>query len=616
MKPGEVVAARMSGGVTIARVVDVDSTRVRLAVRRKKEARLPAERIILRTQIIAANDEDVANFRQQSEQIAADMNLADLWDVVSDEQTTITLDDLAELYWGASASASQQVALLFCLDRDSLYFDLGKSGYTPRTAEAVEETLARRRRQAQNAADTDALAAALDSRQLPPTLTPHQQMLMESLRNYAAFGDDYTRSAIVKSLLNKMKRKTGDLQRLAFEALVGIAQFSADEPLELVREGIVKTFSPESLTAADAIDDLPLFAEMQRLDLTDVRVVTIDDADTEDKDDALSLERIHSEDGSAAVYRVGVHITDAGALIPPQTPLDEEASRRMATLYIPDGNIPMLPDAVSHGKGSLEAGAKRATLSLLAHINSDGKILRFAVKPSVIVSGAALSYDEADAAIANDTSVDIIDKSMLVNLHRLTQALKRQREANGAVNVDKPEMQIKLTTPEHIDVRVIERTTPARQMVAECMVLCNSLLASFCNDNDIPAAYRSQAAPDLSDIGAELPPGVEICDGPLRLVPDDAPICPGEHKRHACAAQWARRACVHTSHITTPTLSRYGYAAADKPLPQHGRAVVLNGASGRDSGASRCTDARAWQAGGTAKAILVPEVLGAAQSRS
>ena len=198
MKPGELVAARMSGGIAVARVVEVDASRVRVAVRRKREARLPAERIILSTQIIVSDEDELAAFRERAELLAADMDLADLWEVVCDEQTAFTPDDLADLYWGSDADAAQRVALLICVDKDDLHFESGKSGYTPRAAAAVEETLARRRRRAQNAADADALAAALTASSLPPALTPHQQMLMESVRDYAVFGDDYTRSATVK----------------------------------------------------------------------------------------------------------------------------------------------------------------------------------------------------------------------------------------------------------------------------------------------------------------------------------------------------------------------------------------------------------------------------------
>ncbi len=525
MKTGELVAARMSGGITIARVVDVEASRVRVAVRRKKEARLPAERIILSTQVFAEGDEQVADFRKQSEKIASEVDIAELWEVVSDEQDALSFEDLTELYWGSNANAAQQVALLLCLDRDSLYFEDGKSGYTPRTPTAVEETLARRRRQAQQAAEAEALVASLESGELPDTLTSHQQMLIDSIRDYAAFGDDYTRSALVKSLLNKMQRKAGNLQRLAFDVLVSCGKFTPDEPIELIRDDIIEEFVGDALVAAEAISDADLLIDPKRIDLTAPPTITIDDADTQDRDDALSLEKLDISDipsprggrlglGREQIYRLGIHITDAGALIPQDSVLDEVANLRMASLYIPDRKIPMLPTAVSHDKGSLEAGKRRAALSLLADISVEGEILRYEVKPSIIISDAALSYDEANEAISDASHAH---HDMLAGLHTLTEALARQREAAGAVGIDRAELLINIVSPDDVQVKVVQRNSPAREMVAECMVLCNSLLAAFCRDHDIPAAYRSQTAPDLSDLGAGLPPGVDIGeDGPLR----------------------------------------------------------------------------------------------------
>ena len=521
MKPNELVAARMSGGITIARVVNVEASRVRVAVRRRKEARLPSERIVLATQVFATGDEQVAAFRKRSEGIASDVDIAELWEVVSDEQTAWTFSDLAELYWGNEADAAQQVALLLCLDRDSLYFEDGKAGYTPRAPSAVEETLARRRRQAQQAAEADDLLACLKRGELPPALTAHQQMLVSSIREFAAHGDDYTRSALVKSLLDKMERKSGNLQRLAFNSLVSCGALAADEPIELLRDDIAEAFSDNALSAAESVSETELLDDPARTDMTRLRPFTIDDADTQDRDDALSLELLDDTDAAvdadtdtAAKYRLGVHITDAGALIPQGGALDETANLRMASLYIPDRKIPMLPTAVSHDKGSLEAGKRRAALSLIADIDADGAVLRYDVKPSVIVSDRALSYDEADTAIT-DATHDC--HATLSALHTLTDALKRQRELAGAVNIDRAEMLIKIVSPDDVQVRVVQRDSAARQMVAECMVLCNTLLASFCRDHDVPASYRSQQAPDLSDLGAGLPPGVEIGDdGALR----------------------------------------------------------------------------------------------------
>ena len=569
MKPGELVAARMSGGITIVRVVGVDAARVRVALRRKKEARLPVDRVVLSTQIFAEGDEQVADFRRQSEDIASEVDITELWEVVSDEQVAYSFDDLAELYWGADASPAQQVALLLCLDRDSLYFEDGKAGYTPRSPAAVEETLARRKRQAQQAAEADDLVACLEKGELPPSLSPHQQMLIDSMREYAVFGDDYTRSALVKALLNKMERKAGNLQRLAFDLLVACGQFTLDEPLELVRDDIAEAFSEDDLAAAEAVSQIELLDDSNRLDLTALPTITIDDADTQDRDDALSLERIEGE--SEGIYRLGIHITDAGALIPQGSVLDKVADLRMASLYIPDRKIPMLPAAVSHDKGSLEVGERRATLSLLADINSDGEILRFEVKPSVIASDAALSYDEANAAISDAGHAH---HDTLASLHSLSEALKRQREAAGAVGIDRAELLIKVVSSDDVEVKVVQRDSPAREMVAECMVLCNSLLASFCRDNDIPAAYRSQSAPDLSDPRFRLAARCGHWRRPTTPVPDDAPLRPCRHAHRARPARRPWRASLHSGDVSAPPLPGHGDAAPDYSLSRHRRVVV------------------------------------------
>ncbi|MCB1767207.1 MAG: RNB domain-containing ribonuclease, partial [Candidatus Competibacteraceae bacterium] len=72
-----------------------------------------------------------------------------------------------------------------------------------------------------------------------------------------------------------------------------------------------------------------------RLDLTGLPAFAIDDEGNRDPDDALSL------DGN----RLWVHVADATVLAPPNSPADEEARARGATLYLPEMTIPMLPTA-------------------------------------------------------------------------------------------------------------------------------------------------------------------------------------------------------------------------------------------------------------------------------
>lgn len=553
MQPGEIVAARMSGGISIGRVLAVEASRVRISVRRNKDARIPAERVILTSGVVAPGDEEVERFRQQSEDAASSIDITELWEVVRDEGDPMSLDDLAALYWGTAPEAVQRAALLLYLDRDSLHFVSGKEGYTPRSQEAVQETLARRQREASNARDSEELATCLSQGRLPDEITPHQRLLLEHLKGFAAHGDNYTRSAAVKDFLNGMERSRGDLQRLSFDLLVGAGVFEPDEPLELEREGIVQEFPEEAIQEAGAIDPSSIVGEPHRRDLTALPVVSIDDADTEDKDDALSLEietpEVESETpdfsprdretpgaevpGSSVIYRIGIHITDAGALIPQGSALDQEADRRMATLYMPERKVTMLPADVANDRGSLEPGATRAALSLLARVSGAGEVLDWEVAPSVIKSQAALSYDEVDQAVENKSHPW---HKMISALDGVARSLKGRREEAGAINLDRPEMSIKLSSSGEVSVRVVPRSTPSRQMVAEFMVLCNSLLAEFCRREDLPASYRSQTAPDLSDLGADLPAGVELSDGHLRwyltmrrLSPADISTTPAPH---------------------------------------------------------------------------------------
>ncbi len=187
----------------------------------------------------------------------------------------------------------------------------------------------------------------------------------------------------------------------------------------------------------------------------------------------------------------------------------------------------MLPSQVSDGVGSLNPGEPRVALSLLARLTESGDVLEWQVVPSVVRSDAALSYAEADEAI-DDSARPRHD--MLASLDRVAQSLRRKREAAGAIRLPRPEMIIKVSGSGEVAVKVVPRSTPGREMVAEYMILCNSLLAEFCQRESLPAAYRSQEAPDLSNLD------IDETEGPLRwymlmrrFPPADLGIVPAPH---------------------------------------------------------------------------------------
>ena len=118
--------------------------------------------------------------------------------------------------------------------------------------------------------------------------------------------------------------------------------------------------------------------------------------------------------------------------------------------------------------------------------------------PSTIRSAAALSYDEVDELLQTGGP----RRPMIEGLCGLADALRRKREERGAVNLDQPEMNVKVRASGEIAVSVRDRSSPGNRIVAELMILCNSLLARFCSENGLPAVYRSQRRPDLSDMPA------------------------------------------------------------------------------------------------------------------
>ena len=400
------------------------------------------------------------------------------------------------------------MALALHLDNDTDYFVYGKGGYTPRSLDAVEELRDRRRREAENAAAAESLMGELSEGRLPEPVTPSQEALLQHLRGYAVHGEEYARSAAARRLVGMLPYTTSDLPRRSFDLLVATGVFSPDEHLELHRAGIPLSYPQDANDEVATIHLDEALADPRRRDLTALPVITIDDAGTEDRDDALSLELEDPEGGGVApVYRIGIHIADAGALIPGGSALDREANRRMATLYLPDRKIEMLPPGFSRRLGSLDAGETRAVVSVLVRVAASGEVLGWEVVPSVITSRASLSYEEAEATGTSTGPRTRTEPAEVTGpwsrtlgyMEEVCSVLRLTREAAGAVSVDRPQMHIKVHSSGEVEVRVMWRS-PARRIVAEMMILCNSLLADFARAEGLPAVYRAQEAPDLSDL--------------------------------------------------------------------------------------------------------------------
>ena len=125
--------------------------------------------------VFVADVDEAEAFRQRSEELGSGIDLTEVWELATDEVAIMTLEDLAELYWGTSDDAAQKVAILLHLEKDSLHFVEDTSGYRARSREEVEEILARRQREVAVYGNiTDALTVA-QGRTASPELRTESQ---------------------------------------------------------------------------------------------------------------------------------------------------------------------------------------------------------------------------------------------------------------------------------------------------------------------------------------------------------------------------------------------------------------------------------------------------------
>ena len=185
---------------------------------------------------------------------------------------------------------------------------------------------------------------------------------------------------------------------------------------------------------AAAVDDARAAVASLKLpsyDLTAVAFVTIDPASSTDLDQAVFIE----SDGDG--YRVLYAIADVPAFVAPGGPLDAETRRRGQTFYAPDGRIPLHPEVISEGAGSLLPGQECSAFVWDFTLDADAGVMSVGVRRARIRSRDKLSYKGAQAALDAGTAPRVLELLREVGLKRV--ALERAR---GGASLNMPEQEI------------------------------------------------------------------------------------------------------------------------------------------------------------------------------
>lgn len=262
------------------------------------------------------------------------------------------------------------------------------------------------------------------------------------------------------------------------------------------RHGLRTSFPDAVLAEARAVPEAPDPEEIaRRKDWRDKLVITIDPADAKDHDDAIWLEK------TAKGWTLAVHIADVSHYIKPGSPMDQEAIERGNSTYLVDRVLPMLPTELSNGICSLKPEVDRLTKCALMEISHSGEITKAKFIDAVIHSRAKLSYEQAQAILDGKPAPEGSDPqlaSLVKEGWSLASAMRKRRFENGALDLEMPEIKVRLDEQGRASVAQPVVHTESHQLVEECMLAANEAVAKILKVRMKPAIYRIHDDPDPS----------------------------------------------------------------------------------------------------------------------
>ncbi len=273
------------------------------------------------------------------------------------------------------------------------------------------------------------------------------------------------------------------------------ARVCADAIVE--QYGIPHVFPQEVLDEAERVGNEPISDEeyAKRLDLRGEPIFTIDSKDAKDLDDAISVKR--TDFG----YTLGVHIADVSHYVKEGSAIDEEAINRGTSVYFADRVIPMLPEVLSNGACSLNAGTDKLAFSALIELDKEGHITKYDFKKTIINSKVRGVYSEVNEILGGTASEEILNKYVpvmesLMSAKELADILKANSAARGTMELDSGESKF-ILDENGICIDIMPRVSgEAEQLIEQMMVTANIAAAKFSLDHKLPFLYRVHGTPD------------------------------------------------------------------------------------------------------------------------
>ena len=402
----------------------------------------------------------------------ADIDMALLWESAAGTEE-FSFGELADEYFGASASAVHQAATLLALQQSPMYFyKRGKGRYKRAPEDALNAALAGVERKAREAEQIEVWAQALLAGQAPVEISSNWVQLLNS----------------------------PEKQSLAYRALVAAADRARMAPVHLLaKAGAIPSthalhfqrFLRATFPKGIAFPPYAPLPAMADLPIADVQAFSIDDAMTTEIDDAFSVQPL--ADGG---FRLGIHIAAPALAITANSDLDRVARDRLSTVYMPGHKITMLPEAVI-AEFSLDEGKSPAALSLYATVDAAMQVTNTETRVERVPMASNLRIGPLDELGWMDPVND--SKETHAAAMRTLYAFAQVRvAARGEQAQNRVDYSFAIHgDPDAADCRVEigprKRGSPVDTLVSELMIFANVAWAGVLAERKWPGMFRVQA---------------------------------------------------------------------------------------------------------------------------
>lgn len=532
--PGCLVEFMQGNQTQVAWVLEESSGRLRLYTLTKREEKLPVSRVLPwmgpryegsrdRSEIL----ELLTRHQERREAAAADIKPLELWELAQGEVREESAEWFAGLLAEApdvDAVAAMGRALLRCKTHFKFHppkFEVFPAATVERRL--AEQALAEEREKVVVAGQAffkelwhgwcsgergraDALAAKLD----PGAAAK----LAEMLRRLIADANDQEAGPLWAMLRKGLPDHPLQPLLLAeqwgivpphYNYLLDQADYAAGDDWWGAYADEIKAMSTRLDELAGEIEPIPF--------------VSVDSPTTRDIDDAFFAESL--PDGGV---RLVLALADPALAWTFGGPLDVAVAHRVSSLYLPEGVSHMLPEVLGTGRVSLLAGEVRPALVMEWTFAAGGETRSFAMRKSWVRLAENTTYAAVEERLAGPDAPDF-----LASGYRLAVALRRRRLENGAVVIERPEPEIRLSGyPDdvQVDIGLSPSHPKAQLLVSECMILGNAAAGQYAVDHGAAMLFRTQDAvlpPEIRGVH-DNPPSIQraVRELPPTLTEPDA----------------------------------------------------------------------------------------------